>query len=388
VVLFHAIMPYTQICPWWYVVDGPPIAYSFHFIVFLDAVMMPILFLIAGLLAWPSYTRKGVAGFMAGKVNRLVVPFALCTLFFSPIMPFIRQSLRAVGSGEEPLGFWNFWLGFLSGGTRILSGSPDTSTEIVVNQYWFLALLFIFFAGFSVHAWTQGGRSGVHPATADLGRRSRIAWIGWIAAFSFAVGLAYATLCHFIPANTWLTLGGLWQVQPTKVPIYFGFFLAGAYIGRRNLLPEVLEVTSPVVWLTTAAIATAAYFVTVLKTAGVADASVALVIASRLLRLFLTVSVSLVLLTLFHRRINSETTIWRELASSSYNIYLLHMTPLVALQLLARSWPVPSSFKFAAVSLLTIVGSYLTSRFLVNKSSTAAVVAMALLFVGMCLVFG
>jgi hypothetical protein len=33
------------------------------------------------------------------------------------------------------------------------------------------------------------------------------------------------------------------------------------------------------------------------------------------------------------------------------------------------------------------VGSYVTSRFLVNKSAAAAVAGMALLFIGMCLAF-
>ena len=105
---------------------------------------MPILFLIAGMHAWPSFERKGVVRFMASKMKRLVFPFLLCTFLFSPIMPFIRQSLRAKSSGGEPESFWSFWLGFLKSGTQIHSGNASTSLDIVVNQYWFLMLLFIF----------------------------------------------------------------------------------------------------------------------------------------------------------------------------------------------------------------------------------------------------
>jgi hypothetical protein len=385
--------------------DPPPIGLSFLLIVLLDALMMPLLFLIAGLFAWPSYNRKGFAGFLDGKVRRLFVPFVLCTLLFSPIMPFIRQSLRAAGSGEEPLGFWRFWLEFLAGGTRIITGSPDTSTEIVVNQYWFLALLFMFFVGFAVHGRMQAGAAGANQSAANgvpgqaaagpapsshapgNGPRSRSAWLGWIAGFTLVVGLAYAALCYLLPPNNWVTLGGLWQVQPTKVPIYLGFFMAGVYIGRRRLLPDILGIAGPGSWSTVAAIGTIAYLATVFATAGVPDASPALVFASRLLRLFLAVSAYLALLTLFHGRVNRETTVWRELASNSYNIYLIHMTPLVVIQLLAIPWPVSSSFKFVAVSLLTLLVSYVTSRFLVNKSAAATVAAMGLLFMAMCLVF-
>ena len=67
VVFFHGILSYTLICPWWYVIDDPPIHYSIVFILFLDIIMMPALFFISGLFAWPSYERKGAYHFMSAK---------------------------------------------------------------------------------------------------------------------------------------------------------------------------------------------------------------------------------------------------------------------------------------------------------------------------------
>ena len=151
VVLFHAILAYGAVGRWWYVVDPPPIPHSFIFIAVMDVLMMPILFLIAGLLARPSFARKGARPFMAGKVKRLLFPFLLLTVLFSPIMPFIRQYLRAAGSGIEPAGFWPFWLSFIKSGTKIYASPVMASTELVVNQYWFLMLLFIFFAGYTLY---------------------------------------------------------------------------------------------------------------------------------------------------------------------------------------------------------------------------------------------
>ena len=100
VVLFHAILAYVHVTSWWYVNDPPPVPWSFLFVVLLDTFMMPILFLVAGLLARPSYERKGARLFMAGKVKRLIFPVLLCTIFFAPIMPFIRQVLRSCDDND------------------------------------------------------------------------------------------------------------------------------------------------------------------------------------------------------------------------------------------------------------------------------------------------
>lgn len=387
VVFFHAILPYVLACPWWYVNDPPAIPYSFYYLVLLEPFLMPILFFIAGLLAWPSYERKGARLFMASKVKRLLFPFLLCTLLFSPIMPFIRSSLRAATLGDHPPGFWRFWLKLLASGTKILSGIPSTSADIIVSQYWFLMLLFIFFAGFSLVAVMR--KRAVDPCSghrpAEPGPRAGL--FGPIVLFGLGLGAVYALICLFIDGNLWVTLGNLWQIQPAKVPINLGFFLAGIAIERNELMPNLLAIARPGTWFASAALITVAYLTTVTKTAGNPDASLALVIASRFLRIFFIISVSFSLLTYFHRRINISTPLWRELSENSFNIYLIHMVPQVVIQLLFLSWPAASLVKFVSVSLLTLFVSYLASRFLVKKSSTATVLTLVFVFIVMGLIF-
>jgi glucan biosynthesis protein C len=387
VVFFHAILPYVLNCPWWYVNDPPPIPYSFYYIVFLEPLLMPILFFIAGLLAWPSYERKGAYLFLASKVKRLIFPFLLCTFLFSPIMPFIRQSLRAAGGGLDSPGFWPFWLGFLESGSKIHSGSASISSDIVVNQYWFLMLLFIFFAGFSLWAGRRSGAVSSRSNPEPVERAPRGGLIGSIFLFGLGLGLIYSLVCLFIEGNVWVTLGSLWQIQPAKVPVYLGFFLAGVSIERKNLMPGILAFGRPGMWFISAALITVGYLTTVVETAGIPDASLTLVIASRFLRIFFIISVSLWLLTFFHRRVNMSTLFWKELSENSYNIYLIHMVPQVVIQLLFLSWPAASPVKFVSVSLLTLVVSYLFSRFLVKKSSTATVLFLFLIFILMGLIF-
>jgi hypothetical protein len=123
------------------------------------------------------------------------------------------------------------------------------------------------------------------------------------------------------------------------------------------------------------------------ETFGVPGAPQALVIASRFLRIFLLVSVTLWLLTLFHSRYNRNTTMWRELSANSYNIYLIQMVPLVAIQLMFMTLPVPSIIKYGIVSLMTLLVSYLASRFISKRSPAAALIAVLLIFVFMSAVF-
>jgi len=387
VVVFHSILSYTQICPWWYVIDPQPIRSSVFFIVFLDPILMPVLFFISGLLAWPSYERKGGYHFMTGKFKRLIIPFLLCTFLFSPIMPFIRESLRIMSNGGEAPDFLLFWLDFFKNSFNIQSGAVTSSTELAINQYWFLMLLFLFFAGFSLYVWLQGRIKKSRLTFLPKVPKSRTAWLGIIFAFSLLLGVIYTIICQFMDGTTWVTFGGLWQFQPAKVHIYLGLFLAGIYVERRKLLSGILDIAHPAVWLVVTILFTTAYFFTVIKTMGIPDSSLILAIAARLLRLMFLMSCLLWLLTFFHNRVNKSTLIWKELSLNSYNIYLIHMTPLVLIQFLALSWAVPSLFKFFIVSLLTFLLSYLISRFLVRKFPVMTILILFLLFIFMVLIF-
>jgi len=42
VVLFHAVLPYSQACPWWYVIDSQPIPQAIFFMIFFEPILMPV----------------------------------------------------------------------------------------------------------------------------------------------------------------------------------------------------------------------------------------------------------------------------------------------------------------------------------------------------------
>jgi surface polysaccharide O-acyltransferase-like enzyme len=387
VVVFHALLPYVPNCPWWYVVDPPAVPWGLYAIILLEPILMPVLFFISGLLVWPSYARKGPPRFLIDKLRRLMAPFLLCTLFFSPIMPFIRHWGRAAENGAEPLGFWPFWLTYLESGSEIHAGAAASNPDLVVNQYWFLLLLFLFFCGFALY---NAMRGRLRPAPRTERRThapSRLLVLASLAAFVGVVGLTYTLICNVIEGTVWVTLGSLVQVQPAKVPIYLGFFLAGIVMERRDWLPTLLGIGRPILWFAVAVASTAAYLAAVIATLPPAEPSAVLVVTSRLLRVPFVVSATLWALTFFHQRLNGSTLPWQELAENSYNIYLIHMVPQVVLQLLALSWPIPNVLKFAVVSLFTLLLSYLLSRFVVRRSTIGTVLGLAVLFTALVLWF-
>ena len=387
VVLFHAILPYSGSCPWWYVIDPQSIGWAILFMLFLEPILMPILFFISGLLIRPSYERQGPARFMGVKVRRLLVPFLLCTFLFSPIMPFVRHRLRSADSSTDPQGFWAFWLEFLRSGSELYAGLPYLSEDLVVNQYWFLMLLFVFCSGFWLYRQLRSGDALGRPEPREARPPSRRTMRLLLLGFGLILALAYALACTLIDGNYWVTVGSLLQIQPAKVPIYLGFFLAGIHVERQGWLPRLLDLGRPALWLAASAAMTVLYFAAVLTSISAEDPSPSLVLASRVLRIFLLLSVTLWSLTFFHHRLNRSTPLWREMSASSYDIYLIHMVPQVLLQWLALSWPVPASLKFAGVSALTLLVSYLVSLFLVRRSAAGTGLGLALLFIVMCFVF-
>jgi hypothetical protein len=387
VVFFHGILPYSGICPWWYVIDEPPIPQAPFLMILSEPILMPVLFLISGMLAWPSYERRGPSRFMVSKVKRLVVPLLLCTFLFSPIMPFVRMLQRSGEAGVDAEGFWPFWLDFVSSGSDVYAGLPGSDTDLVVNQYWFLGLLFVFFTAFWLYGLMSGSAATPPRIRGSGSEPSPKALLALLAAFSLVLALAYAVAGTFIDANLWVTAGSLVQIQPVKVTIYLALFLFGIYVERQGLLPGILAIAKPRVWFVIGILMAAAYLTAVVMTFPPAEPSLPIQFAARLLRICFLLPTTLFLLSFFSRHLNGAGTPWHELSANSYNIYLIHMVPQVVLQLLALSWPIQSDLKFMGVSLLTLLFSHLVSRFLVRKSARATISVLVLLFISMSLLF-
>ena len=384
VVLFHATLSYSGGAnPWWYVQDPGVIPHLMIFLIFFSVFLIPILFFISGLLASPSYDRHGPSSFLKSKFQRLALPLLICTFLFSPVMPYIRQVLRALDSGSEMTGFWEFWLQYLQSGSRLYAGSVIQSTQLVVTQYWFLMVLFFFFAAFALY---REGKKKFRPGRTNhrpAGTPSRAAIYIALAATGLITGVVYFLACNLINTTVWVTLGDLFQLQPARMPIYAAVFILGILIHRKGWLDPLLHAGHPVAWLAVSSLMTFVYLILV----GRLPTAPGLLFITCLFRIFLVLSVLIFSISFFHRFLNRSTLLWRELSANSYNMYLIHLVPLVVFQLLFLRFSMPPLLKFGIISALTLLLSYGISRFLVRKSGYATVLALVLLFLAMCFFF-
>ena len=74
VVLFHAAISYSNVVPWWYVVDSSRSQLFDVFTAILAVFVMPVLFFVAGYFALPSLQHKGPTAFLKSKFKRLGIP--------------------------------------------------------------------------------------------------------------------------------------------------------------------------------------------------------------------------------------------------------------------------------------------------------------------------
>src|SRR6266480_7151178 len=91
VLAFHSVLAYLNFLPPHpFAFDQPPFLWrSFPivdtqrwlgfdlFCAWLDVFLMSFFFLLSGLFAWPSLSRKGAWSFLVDRVRRLAVPFAI-----------------------------------------------------------------------------------------------------------------------------------------------------------------------------------------------------------------------------------------------------------------------------------------------------------------------
>jgi peptidoglycan/LPS O-acetylase OafA/YrhL len=136
-------------------------------------------------------------------------------------------------------------------------------------------------------------------------------------------------------------------------------------------------------WLAVSSLVTFAYLTVV----GLIPTAPGLLFIAYMLRIFVVLTVLMFSMSFFHRFLNRSTRVWRQLAANSYNVYLIHMVPQVLFQFLVLRWPISPLLKFGAVSVLTLILSYGASRFVVRKSTYAAILVLVLLFLIMCLFF-
>jgi peptidoglycan/LPS O-acetylase OafA/YrhL len=184
-------------------------------------------------------------------------------------------------------------------------------------------------------------------------------------------GVASAVLMGLVhrvsPDWTWAKIGGFVLIQPTRIPIYIGFFILGFYACKHNWFTSPTFPINPWLWLA-AAFILVFLLLGVLRTIGERPAPIpwGLALMHSGLRVFSALALLCFLLSAGLRWGQRPTVTWRHLHPASYDIYLIHLPIVVIFQMIALYLPMPTGVKFLLVAFIGIIVSWCIGRIIIK----------------------
>jgi len=190
VIAGHAVLGYSEF-DWWSYADVrevtllPVAAYVLLVVAAPFALLViPLLFLVAGLLTPSSLDRKGPGRFVRDRLLRLGVPFAVFALLLWPLLEYVlfRQL------GDAP-GLWAYFSA---------EGSLDTGV------LWFVGALLVFSLAYAGWVWVrQGHRVRPWRGEIQVGHLLLLAAAVTVATFLIRLVLPFESDNKYVDLNMW-----------------------------------------------------------------------------------------------------------------------------------------------------------------------------------------
>ncbi|MHC1789394.1 acyltransferase family protein [Solidesulfovibrio sp.] len=379
VVALHAGVAYSTVVPWWYVKDPEKSRWVDLVLAVADGFPMPLLFAVSGFFALPSLNRRGAAGFVAGKVWRLLVPLIGLTVLYCPVIAYV-DFLDKGGRA----GFFEHWLALLPSladwGFRYFSGTQATaaSREMIWPYHlWFLAMLFVFCLALAAARGVAG--PGLTRQMAGRGA-------GWgrFCGLACGVGLAAGLGQLVWPDAAWGRLGPFLAFQPARVPQYVGFFLLGAFAWRRGWFVTHAVPGGLWRWGIGAAVLLVLLVASRIAATGAGSNAAGFLVAHGLARTGFALAVMGLLAVAMAR--TGTQSLWRRpgVSAASFNLYLLHFPPIIVMQYVLIGTGLPIAVKFALCFLVPTAACLGLGRLFGRRRRILVPVVVAVVF-GLCL---
>lgn len=309
-------------------------------------LMVPLLFLVAGLLTPPSMRRKGPGAFARDRLLRLGVPFAVFVLVLWPLLMYPVHR-----PGRPPASYWTEF-----------HGGP-TQWSLDAGVLWFVGVLLIFSLGYA--GWVRLRRGS--------GRRPRLREIraGYLPAIAGAVTLVTFLVRLAVPYDGDEYGVDLNVYEWPECLALFGLGIAASAQGWVTAVPDRLRRHCRTVTLATAA--AFGGFVALVSALGVTQEQVwggwhwaALVFAA--LESLLTVFGSVWLLGVAQRHLDRPLR-WAGPAASrsAYGAFLVQGLPLLGLAVALRPLPFPAEVKALLLAAGAVVGSFALAWLLIRR---------------------
>jgi len=358
VVLHHAVIAYCQFVPppahslteqpWLWtafpIVDAHRWGLADLIVGFDDTFFMSLMFLVAGVFAWPSLVRKGAGDYLRDRARRLGLPF------------LVAAGLLA------PLAYYPSWLANVAPA----HAGPFVSQWLAIGAWpagpaWFLWVL-LAFGALAALAYRIAPRAGESfgRIAARIGTRPSVAWLALI----LVSALCYLPMAQAFDPMRWLSWGPFF-VQASRVLLYLLYFVAGIGLGSAGRTRGLLQATGRLArrWPLWVAFAAIVFIVaTGIAIASAAAAmhghpSAALVFAGNAMFTASCAATSFACIALCLRFVRGSNTVLDSLGANAYGIYLLHYPCVTWLQYALLRSELPG----VAKALLVFAGAVASS---------------------------
>jgi glucan biosynthesis protein C len=328
VVAHHAGQPYGPTGGAWPVDDPTSSDVLLPFFAVNAAFFMGFFFLISGYFTEGSYDRHGVRGFLISRFVRLGLPILFFVVFLNGLIAF--------GDSATERGYLAFlWHDYTARGMEF-------------GHLWFIAHLLVYALLYAL--WRMiAPKPSPSAAPPPPGHLAIAAFVLALTAVTFAVRTVW-------PQDVWVRLLWFIPAEPMHLPQYASLFVIGIVASHGDWFTAIPKRTG-YIWFW---IATAAFIVAV----GLIAADVRLPGFReardlwKLVDSLVCVGMILGLLVFFREHANRTRPIARRLAASVYGIYLVHIYVVVAIQTPLVETPLGALTKFAIVTLLGLVISF------------------------------
>jgi peptidoglycan/LPS O-acetylase OafA/YrhL len=292
-----------------------------------QAYFMGFLFLLSGYFTPSSFERKGLRLFLKDRLIRLGVPLLVFMFVLSPLTIYI--GVPHIQGNTTPLTWQDY--------PQLIGPGP----------LWFIEMLLVF--DFSYAAWRLTNRNRSPSPKNDFALPSKRMMIVYV----LTVVLATYLIRILVPLGTYV----LSFPTLAYLPQYVSFFAIGIIAYRQNWLRTVpdrwgklgfgvaLAVTGT---LFPIALALSGGGVTFLGGGSWQSAIYALWDSS------FSVGMVLGLTTLFRRRFDYPSKVWRFLSQHSYTVFVIHIPIIVSLAVLMQGIHIYSLLKFGLAAVIGI----------------------------------
>ncbi len=347
VIFHHSAEAYSAGSEAWPVRDASSIMNNIGIFSTVNAAFfMGLLFFISGYVIPGAYKKYGSKSFALSKIKRLLIPFCVFALFvFIPIN-------YAFGSFDNISSYASYLI-------------TDNGIQSFTGHLWFVLHLFIYSIAYLIYEMIVSHKN-----------ESKVQWVipkKRIPAMNFFAGvMLFAGLISIITffvriyfqINIWIVFLHAVRMEPAHIVQYLAFFIAGIVFSKQEIFERINEkilIVCSVIGFGFFILSYVLYFSTgffgseVLRFTGGENIGA---IWRPLWENSLAVFFGIALIYVFKRKMNSDSKIWKFLSLNSYGVYILHVIPLVGIQMTLMKTGIDPIFKFVTASVITAVTCY------------------------------